>query len=100
MRERSRQRRGLDDFARTFLAASQQRPPLYDRRDVVAALEAVQPYDWVTFLRTRVDSTAPAAPVEWLRRSGYRLVFTDTPTAAFASHEQRANRVDLGSSIG
>jgi predicted metalloprotease with PDZ domain len=100
IRELSRERRGLDDFARTFFSGGGRRPSLYDRRDVVAALAAVQPYDWATFLRARVDSAAPAAPAAWLRKSGYRLVFTDTPTAAFASHERRSNRVDLGSSLG
>jgi predicted metalloprotease with PDZ domain len=100
IRELSGEKRSLDDFARAFFTGGGARPSLYDRRDVVGALDAVQHYDWATFLRTRIDSTAPAAPSDWLRRSGYRLVFADTPTVAFASHEQRSNRVDLGSSIG
>ena len=100
IRELSREQRGLDDFARTFFTGGGERPSLYDRRDVVAALDAAQRYDWAAFLGARIDSTAPAAPSAWLRRSGYRLIYTDTPTAAYTSHEQRANRVDLGSSLG
>ena len=100
IRELSGERRSLDDFARTFFAGGGERASLYDRRDVVAALDKVQPYAWVAFLAARVDSTAPSAPTEWLRRSGYRLVFTDTPTEAFASHQRRQNRVDLTHSLG
>jgi predicted metalloprotease with PDZ domain len=100
IRERSAEQRGLDDFARAFFAGGGARASLYDERDVVAALDRVQPYDWAGFLAARIDSTAPAAPSDWLRRSGYRLVFTDTPTMAFAEHERSANRVDLSNSLG
>lgn len=100
IRESSGEKRGLDDFARTFFTGGGERASLYDRGDVVAALARVQPFDWAAFLRARLDSTAPAAPSDWLHRSGYRLIFTDTPTAAFASHEKRTNRVDLSTSLG
>jgi len=100
IRELSGETRGLDDFARTFFAGGGERASLYDPRDVVAALEKVQPYDWAAFLAARLDSVAPAAPADWLRRSGYRLVFTDTPTEAYASHHRRANRIDLSHSLG
>jgi predicted metalloprotease with PDZ domain len=100
IRELSGEKRGLDDFARTFFAGGGERASLYDHRDVISALNAVQPYDWSAFLAARLDSVAPSAPTEWLRRSGYRLIFTDTPTEAFASHHRRANRIDLGSSLG
>jgi predicted metalloprotease with PDZ domain len=100
IRELSGEKRSLDDFARAFFAGGGERASLYDRGDVIAALGRVQPYDWAAFLEARVDSTAPAAPTDWLRRSGYRLVFTDTPTEAFRSHMTRTNRVDLRHSLG
>jgi predicted metalloprotease with PDZ domain len=100
IRELSGERRSLDDFARNFFKGGGERPSLYDFKDVVAALTRVQPYDWATFLNTRVHSTTPAAPAEWLRRSGYRLVFTETPTEAYAAHHKRTNRLDLRHSIG
>jgi predicted metalloprotease with PDZ domain len=100
VRELSAEKRGLDDFARTFFTGGGEHPSLYDLHDVVAALDRVQPYDWATFLASRIDSVAPAAPAEWLRRSGYRLIFTDTPTEAFASHQRRADRLDLSNSLG
>src|SRR5215207_4435270 len=100
IRELSGERRSLDDFARSFFAGGGERASPYDLRDVVAGLDRVQRYGWAAFLAARVDSTAPAAPAEWLRRSGYRLIFTDTPTEAFASHQRRTNRLDLSHSLG
>lgn len=100
IRELSGEKRGLDDFARTFFAGGGERPSLYDFDDVVAGLNRVQPYDWASFLNARLHSTAPTAPTEWLRRSGYRLVFTGTPTEAYAAHHKRTNRLDLRYSVG
>jgi len=100
IRELSGEKRSLDDFARAFFAGGGERASLYDRRDVVAALGRVQAYDWTAFLAARIDSTAPSAPTDWLRRSGHRLVFADTQTEAFASHMRRTNRVDLSHSLG
>jgi predicted metalloprotease with PDZ domain len=100
IRERSGEKRSIDDFARRFFAGGGERASLYEYADVVAALHGVQPYDWSTFLATRLDSLAPSAPSDWLRRSGYRLVFTDTPTEAYAAHHRRTNRIDLSYSLG
>lgn len=100
IRELSREKRSLDDFAHAFFAGGGERPSLYDFHDVVAALNKVQPYDWTGFLNARLHGTAPAVPTEWLRRSGYRLVFTETPTAAYAAHHKKANRLDLRHSLG
>ena len=51
----------------------------------------------IPFKPTRV---APSAPTDWLRQSGYRLVFTDSPSEAYAAHHRRTNRLDLSYSIG
>jgi len=51
--------------------------------DVVAALNAVHPHDWASFLRTRLDANGPDAkpPLDGLARGGYRLTYTDSLTA-------------------
>jgi predicted metalloprotease with PDZ domain len=98
IRELSGGKRGLEDFARAFFAGGGERASLYDFDDVVAALNTVQRYDWKTFLRARLETVD--APTEWLRRSGYRLVFSDSPTNEFAAHHARGNRIDLRYSIG
>ena len=100
IRELSGEKRSLDDFARSFFAGGGERPSSYELDDVVASLNEVQPYDWAGFLATRLDSVGSAAPSDWLRRSGYRLVYTDTPTEAYVAHHRRTNRIDLSHSLG
>ncbi|WP_447407714.1 hypothetical protein, partial [Clostridium perfringens] len=53
----------------------------YSFDDVVAALNAVTPYDWAGFLRERLDGQTQGAPLDGVIRGGYRLVYTDTPSA-------------------
>jgi predicted metalloprotease with PDZ domain len=46
--------------------------------DIVAALNQVQPYDWVTFLKTRVYELHPEVPENGFTQGGYKLVYNDT----------------------
>jgi predicted metalloprotease with PDZ domain len=67
---------------------------------VVKALNAVEPYDWAAFLRERLDSTVKPAPLDGLRRGGYKLVFTETPSELLKAHDEQSKRVNLLFSIG
>jgi predicted metalloprotease with PDZ domain len=102
IRERSRGTRSLDDFARSFFGMDDGSfvTLTYTFEDVVKALNAVEPYDWAAFLRDRLDSTAKPAPLDGLRRGGYRLVFTDTPSELLKAHDEQSKRVNLLFSIG
>ena len=102
IRERSKGQRSLDDFARAFFGVSNGSdvPLTYDFGDVVAALIGVEPYDWASFLRQRLDGHGPGAPLDGLTRGGYKLVFSDTPTDYFRNAERRRSVTDLMSSLG
>ncbi|WP_028007290.1 M61 family metallopeptidase [Solimonas flava] len=102
IREKSGGRRSLDDFARAFFGIDDGRwvPATYRFDDVVAALDAVQPYDWATLLRQRLDEHAAGAPLDGLRRGGYELVYTDTPSDYFKTAEKRRKVTDLSDSLG
>ncbi len=80
IREMSNRTKSLDDFAKLFFGVDDGSfvPRTYTFDDVVAALNQVQPYDWATFLHTRVDQLAPT-PKDGFTRGGYRLAYTDTP---------------------
>jgi predicted metalloprotease with PDZ domain len=84
IRELTRGRRSLDDFARAFFGVEDGRvePLTYTFDDVVATLNSVAPYEWAGMLRTRLDSHAPRAPLDGLTRGGWRLVFKDEPSPA------------------
>jgi predicted metalloprotease with PDZ domain len=102
IRQRSGGRRSLDDFAKAFFGMEDGvwTDKAYTFDDVVAALNAVEPYDWARFLRERVDLVAPRAPLDGLTRGGWRLVYADTPTDYFRSNEVRRRLVDLTYSLG
>ena len=102
IRELSHGKKSLDDFAGTFFAVNDGShvPATYTFEDVVAALNAVQPYDWAMFLRTRLDGHGPGAPLDGLTRSGYKLVYTDTPSELMKTSEMRRKVLDLTYSLG
>ena len=102
IRERSGNKRSLDDFARAFFGVNDGDwgQLTYTFGDVVAALNKVEPYDWATFLRTRLDDNAAIAPLEGVKRGGYELVYVDTPPEFFKDSEVRRKVVDLTFSIG
>ncbi|MBS0297937.1 MAG: M61 family metallopeptidase [Proteobacteria bacterium] len=102
IREESKGKKSLDDFARTFFGVHDGAwtPAPYTFDDVVKALNAVWPHDWATFLRTRLDGHGPGAPLDGLKRGGYRLVYTDTPTEFWKSNETRRHTLDLTYSLG
>ena len=64
------------------------------------ALNTVQPYDWATFLRARLDGHGPGAPLDGIARGGYKLVYTDTPSDYFKDSEARRKVTDLTYSLG
>jgi predicted metalloprotease with PDZ domain len=99
IRERSGGRRSLENFAKAFFGVDDTSHVTltYGFDDVVKTLNAVQPYDWAAFLRTRLDSIGSGAPLDGLARGGYRLVYTDTETDFYKSSEAGT---DLTYSLG
>ena len=102
IRELSGERRSLDDFAQAFYSVNDGSftPAPYTFADVVAYLNRVQPYDWATFLRTRVEDIAPKAPLYGLVRAGWKLVYTDTPSDVAKSVDERNKSADFSYSLG
>ena len=102
IRERSNGAKSLDDFARAFFGIDDGSfvTVTYTFDDVVKALNAVMPYDWATFLQTRLGSHGPGAPLDGLTRGGYRLVYTSTPSAATSASERQRHYADFAYSIG
>jgi predicted metalloprotease with PDZ domain len=102
IRERSNGQRSLDDFAKQFFGvdAGSYGELTYTFTDVVAALNRVQPYDWATFLRQRLDAVNADAPTAGVTRGGYRVVFTDTPSDLYKSGDERAKMTSLTYSVG
>ncbi len=79
IRQQTRGQRSLDDFARRFfdVGGNGIDPLTYRFEDVVAALNAVLPWDWTTFLRQRLDTVGGPSPALALERAGWRLAWRD-----------------------
>jgi predicted metalloprotease with PDZ domain len=102
IREKTAGKQSLDDFARAFfgIADGSYTPVTYTFNDVVDALNAVMPYDWASFLRTRLDGHGPGAPLDGLARAGYKLVYTDKPTSIAKAFDEMEKRNSLMYSLG
>jgi predicted metalloprotease with PDZ domain len=106
IRQQTNNRKSLDDFCKLFYGApslpSNQAPfvKTYTFDDVVNAMNQVAPYDWRTFFRKRLDSTAPHAPLGGIENSGWKLVYSDAESEVIKASESEHKVLDLRFSIG
>ena len=102
IRELSGGKKSLDDFAKLFLGIDNGSfiTQTYTLKDLIAALNTIQPYDWANFVQTRLDDIEPHPPEDGITRGGYRLVYSDTPPD-WMKHAERPNAgVNFSTSIG
>ena len=102
IRTRSGGKRSLDDFCVRFFGGQDGGPMVraYARDDVVSALNAVEPYDWDSFLRTRVQEIRPHAPLGGIAAAGWRLVQDDNPNPYLEAFAKVSKNSDLSFSLG
>ena len=94
--------KSLNDFCLAFHGGPGGAPALktYTFEDVVAGLNAVQPYDWAGFFHERLRSTSPHAPLGGIENGGWKLVYNATRSEGWKDYEESAKVVDLSYSIG
>ncbi|MEO6800740.1 MAG: M61 family peptidase, partial [Rhodanobacter sp.] len=83
IRAMSGDKHSLDDFARKFFSVDNGSfvTHTYNFEDIVHGLNAVQPYDWGSFLHQWLDGVGPQVPLlSGIEASGWRLVYTDKPS--------------------
>jgi predicted metalloprotease with PDZ domain len=102
IRQLSHGSKSLDDFCHTFHGGPGGAPALkpYDFADVVAGLNAVQPYDWAGFLNQRLHSTDAHAPLGGIEHSGWKLVYDSERSDFWKATEYASKTTDLSYSIG
>ena len=102
IRELSKGAKSLDDFCRAFHGGPGGAPALktYDFGDVIAALNAVQPYDWAGFFNQRLHSTDAHAPLGGIERSGWKLSYDGVRSDYWKAVETSGKRTDMSYSIG
>lgn len=102
IRQLSKGTKSLNDFCRTFEGGPGGVPALktYTFEDVAAGLNSVQPYNWADFLRQRLESTAPHAPLGGIEKGGWKLTYTSSRSEMWRNREEYNKIVNMSYSIG
>lgn len=102
IRQQTNGQKSLNDFCRLFHGGQNTPPKVvpYTFDDIVNALKQVTPYDWAKFLRERLDSYGPGAPLGGISSGGWKLVYDDQPSDYTKAEEKTRDRVDARFSIG
>ncbi len=102
IRRVSKNTKSLDDFARAFFGMNDgdwgQLTYTFD--DVVSTLNGVAPYDWASFLDTRVNKPSERAPLAGFTDNGYRLIYTDEPNEVAKAGEKTSKSNSFAYSLG
>ena len=102
IREQTHGQKSIDDFCRLF-HGGQSGPPqvkTYTFDDVVNTLNQVAPYDWRGFLTERLTNHGPGAPLTGIERSGWKLVYDETPSELAKVRKRELREVNAEYSIG
>lgn len=101
MRQGTNGEKSMDDFAHAFFGINDGDwgQVTYTFDDIVSTLNGIYPYAWREFLTNRLTQK-DRAPLGGFERSGYKLIYTETPTE-FAKAGMKANKfLDLSYSLG
>jgi predicted metalloprotease with PDZ domain len=102
IRQLSKGAKSLDDFCHAFHGGASGKVEMkpYEFNDVVAALNAVQPYDWAGFFNQRLHSTDGHAPLGGIEHSGWKLQYDNVRSDFWKAYEDKRKFSDLTYSIG
>ena len=102
LRTQTKGKKSMDDFARAFFGINDGDwgQVTYTLDDVAATLNGIAPYDWKAFLTTRITESGAPAPISGFAANGYKLIYTEIPTAYFRANEKGRTNTDLSYSLG
>ncbi|TCM18820.1 putative metalloprotease with PDZ domain [Novosphingobium sp. PhB165] len=102
IRQGTKGAKGLDDFAKAFFGVrdGDWGELTYNFDDVVKTLNGIYPYDWASFLKTRIYATNQPAPTKGIEMAGYKLVWKDTQNAYEKGLGDSRKSLDLSYSLG
>ena len=97
LRELSKGERSIDDFCKAFFGVQDGKYDVnpYTFADLVSTLNQVAPYDWASYLRTRLDGHGSLTG--GIAAHGWKLVYTDKPSLALSASK---GVTDLTYSLG
>jgi predicted metalloprotease with PDZ domain len=100
LRELSQGKHSIDDFGKTFFGMDNGSfvTNTYTFDDVVKTLNGIEPFDWASYLRSRLDGHGSL--IGGIDGHGWKLVYTDQPSPAVKAVEARRHFADLTYSLG
>ena len=102
IRKLSNGNKSMDDFCQRFHGGASKGAELkpYTLDEVIATLNAVQPYDWKGFIQKRVYDVAPHAPTDGITNGGWRVAWTDSLGPLQRADEAAGKKVNETFSLG
>ena len=103
LRKMSGGKKSMNDFAAAFHGLGGNTAPKvvpYTFDDVIAALNAVVPNDWASFLRQRLDTNQAHAPLGGIENGGYKLTYGPRPNSWTDKEDTRDDTVNFWYSLG
>lgn len=102
IRQKTNGQKSMNDFCHLF-HGGQSGPPTvipYTFDDVVNTLNQVVANDWRKFLRDRLDTYGPDAPLGGITNGGWKLVYNENASDFTKDREKTGHSVDARFSIG
>ncbi len=98
----SKGQKSIDDFCQAFHGGPNIGPEVktYTFDQLVGTLNAIAPFDWATFLHTRLDSTAPEAPTGGIENGGWKVVFQSEPAKLSGRRGTPSDIYSIGLQLG
>ena len=102
IRQQTGGKKTMDDFCHAFHGGGIGAPEVktYTFKDIVSTLESLAPYDWEKFWTERLTNHGPGAPLGGLEGSGWKLVFSETPSELTKAGEENREDIDSRFSVG
>ncbi len=72
----------------------------YTFDQLVAALNAISPYDWAGYFHERLDSTSPNAPLGGIENGGWKVVYDDKPSKLTGRRGSPTDAYSIGLQLG
>lgn len=94
--------KSIDDFCQAFHGGPNNGPEVktYTFDQLVAALNAIAPYDWASYFHERLDSTSPNAPVGGIENGGWKVVYTDEASKLGGRRGNQGDMYSIGLQLG
>ena len=95
-------KKSIDDFAKLFFGMrdGDWGQLTFEADEIITKLGQVYPYDWATFIDTRLNQPGQPAPVGGIEKGGYKLVWKEEPNPFDKARIAEAKNLPLTWSLG